>query len=163
MSNFFKAFFWLFPDKDVDDDERLHFYSWLGNCCDPSVEFVQRRSQRCRVTRNVAREEGIYLRSTKKFHRVQHNGRYFLYQKYHQARPQKVPTLGVPPSTTQPNEGKRKFQYFDFLHRFHKGDKRSYKLTEEDVVFLASHTNYTQEEIREWFRSMSRTLFLIAA
>ena len=36
--------------------------------------------------------------------------------------------------------------------RFHKGDKRSYKLTEEDVVFLASHTNYTKEEIREWFR-----------
>ena len=40
-----------------------------------------------------------------------------------------------------------------FLLRFHKGDKRSYKLTEEDVVFLASHTNYTKEEIREWFRS----------
>ena len=60
----FKVFFWLFPDKDVD--ERLDFYSWLGNCCDPSVEFVQRRSQRCRVTRNVAREEGIYLRSTTK-------------------------------------------------------------------------------------------------
>ena len=38
------------------------------------------------------------------------------------------------------------------LARFHKGDKRSYKLTEEDVVFLASHTNYTKEEIREWFR-----------
>ena len=37
--------------------------------------------------------------------------------------------------------------------RFHKGDKRSYKLTEDDVVFLASHTNYTKEEIREWFRS----------
>ena len=32
----------------------------------PWLEFVQRRSQRCRVTRNVAREEGIYLRSTKK-------------------------------------------------------------------------------------------------
>ena len=59
----------------------------------PWLEFVQRRSQRCRVTRNVAREEGIYLRSTKKFHRVQHNGRYFLYKKYHQPRPQKVPTL----------------------------------------------------------------------
>ena len=36
--------------------------------------------------------------------------------------------------------------------RYLKGDKRSYKLTEEDVVFLASHTNYTKEEIREWFR-----------
>ena len=40
---------------------------------------------------------------------------------------------------------------FDFP-RYLKGDKRSYKLTEEDVVFLASHTNYTKEEIREWFR-----------
>ena len=42
----------------------------------------------------------------------------------------------------------------DFL-RFHKGDKRSYKLVDKDVVFLASHTNYTEEEIREWFRSLA--------
>ena len=39
-----------------------------------------------------------------------------------------------------------------YFPRYLKGDKRSYKLTEEDVVFLASHTNYTKEEIREWFR-----------
>ena len=42
--------------------------------------------------------------------------------------------------------------------RFHKGDKRSYKLTEEDVVFLASHTNYTKEEIREWFRLVKQAI-----
>ena len=40
------------------------------------------------------------------------------------------------------------------LLRYHKGNKRSYKLTDEDVVFLASHTNYNTEEIKEWFRSI---------
>ena len=42
--------------------------------------------------------------------------------------------------------------------RFHKGDKRSYKLTEEDVVFLASHTNYTKEEKKTRHGRKSRIL-----